>query len=399
MRTSIDATVAVVCIVIAAVAANWITKRLILRTFEAVTRRTPFAWDHVLVSHGVFTRLSHLVPAIVLQLLTRWFFPQHPGVIGVVDTLASLYLTFIVFFVFAAVVNAASQLLGKTRLAAALPLRGFAQALKLVAFLIALIFAISIMFGKTPLYILSGLGALTAVLLLVFRDPILGFVAGIQLSANNMVRVGDWIEMPSHDADGDVLDVTLTTVKVRNWDNTYTTVPTYDLISRSFKNWRGMQESGGRRIKRSIVVDIATVRFMDEGMRERFTRFQLLKPYLSERLQEVETWNQERRADLSEMVNGRRLTNIGCFRAYCFAYLRHHPGIRQDLMVLVRQLDSGPQGLPLEIYAFTKTTAWAEYEAVQADIFDHLFAVLPLFGLRVYQFPSAGEMVPGAVAQ
>jgi len=387
---SIDIVVAVICIIGAATLANLITKRLILRIVEAVTQRTPFDWDSVFVRNRVFTRLSHLLPAIVLQWLTRWFFPEHIAVIEAIDTFVSLYLVFIAFIVFDGVINAIIELLRKTH-AAELPLRGFGQALKLVAFLIGLIFCVSILFNKTPLYILSGLGALTAVLMLVFRDPILGFVAGIQLSANKMVRVGDWIEMPSHNADGDVLEVTLTTVKIRNWDNTFTAVPAYDLITQSFKNWRGMQDSGGRRIKRSILLDVHSIRFVDSGMRERFNRFQMLGPYLAERLKEIETWNREHNADLTEMVNGRRLTNVGCFRAYCIAYLRNHPKIHQNMMLLVRQLDPTPQGLPLEIYVFTNTIAWVEYESIQADIFDHLYAVLSLFGLRAYQFPTDGS--------
>lgn len=385
--SSIDITLAVICILGAAYLSNLFTKRLILRVVDAITRRTPFDWDSVFVRNGVFTRLSHLVPAIVLQWLTRWFFPDHPTVIGAVDVFVSLYLVLIAFIVFDAVINSVIELLRKTH-AAELPLRGFGQALKLVAFLVGLIFSVSILFDKTPFYILSGLGALTAVLMLVFRDPILGFVAGIQLSANKMVRVGDWIEMPTHNADGDVLEVSLTTVKVRNWDNTFTAVPAYDLITQSFKNWRGMQDSGGRRVKRAIILDVHSIRFVDEAMRERFSKFQMLRPYLEMRLTEIEDWNREHNADLTEMVNGRRLTNIGCFRAYCIAYLRNHPRVKQDMILLVRQLDPGPHGLPLEIYLFTATTAWVDYESIQADIFDHLYAVLPLFGLRAYQFPS-----------
>jgi miniconductance mechanosensitive channel len=390
---SIDIAIAILSILGAAYLANLITKCLILRVVEAITRRTPFDWDRVFVRNGVFTRLSHLVPAIVLQLLTRWFFQDHPAVIGAVDSLVSLYLVFIAIMVFDGMVNAVIELLGRTN-AVGLPLRGFGQALKLVAFLVGLIFCVSILFDKTPLYILSGLGALTAVLMLIFRDPILGFVAGIQLSANRMVRVGDWIEMPSHGADGDVLEVSLTTVKVRNWDNTFTAVPAYDLITRSFKNWRGMQDSGGRRIKRSILLDVHSIRFVDDEMCGRFSRFQMLRPHLEMRLKEIEDWNHQHNADLTEMVNGRRLTNIGCFRAYCIAYLRNHPKIHQSMMLLVRQLDPSPQGLPMEIYVFTNTIAWVEYESIQADIFDHLYAVLPLFDLRAYQFPTDGMAYP-----
>lgn len=394
---AIDLVVALACILGAAYLANLFTKRLILRVVVAITQRTPFDWDSVFVRNGVFTRLSHLVPAVVLQWLTRWFFPDHPHVIGSVDAFVSLYLVFISFIVFDAVINAVIELLGRTN-ASGLPLRGFGQALKLIAFLVGLIFSVAILFDKTPLYILSGLGALTAVLMLIFRDPILGFVAGIQLSANQMVRVGDWIEMPSHNADGDVLEVSLTTVKVRNFDNTFTAVPAYDLITKSFKNWRGMQDSGGRRIKRPLLIDVHSIRFVDAGMRARFERFQMLRPYLAARLEEIEAWNREHDADLTEMVNGRRLTNIGCFRAYCVAYLRNHPKVHRDMTLLVRQLDPGPQGLPLQIYVFTNTTKWVDYEAIQSDIFDHLYSVLPLFELRAYQFATDAMPTPAITA-
>lgn len=390
---ALDLVLAVVCILGAAILANLLTKRLILRIVDAVTRRTPFDWDSTFVRNGVFSRLSHLVPAIVLQWLTRWFFPSNPHVVDGVETFVSLYLVFIALIVFDAVVNSAIVMLRKTH-AAELPLRGFGQALKLIAFLVCLIFSVSILFNKTPLYILSGLGALTAVLMLVFRDPILGFVAGIQLSANQMVRPGDWIEMPSHHADGEVEEVTLTTVKVRNWDNTFTAVPAYDLISRSFKNWRGMQDSGGRRIKRSLLIDVHSICFVDDAMRGRFMRFEALKPYLEHRLGEIENWNREHDVDLTEQVNGRRLTNIGCFRAYCVAYLRSHPKTHRSMTLLVRQLDPTPQGLPMEIYVFTNTVVWAEYESIQSDIFDHLYSVLPLFGLRAYQFPTESPVIP-----
>ena len=383
----IEAVIVFVGILLAAFVANWIAKKGILRVIHAITRRTPFQWDQVFVRHRFFTRLSHLVPAMIIQHLSNLAF-GHEGFIAFVETAVALYLILIAYLVFSAFVNATVEIAGSSGRGRELPLTGFGQAVKLIAFLVAGIFVVSVLFDRSPLLILSGLGALTAVLLLVFRDAILGFVAGVMLSVNDMVRVGDWIEMPANDADGDVIDVSLTTIKVRNWDQTYTTIPTYDLISKSFRNWRGMQESGGRRVMRSIPIDSLSIRFMDEEMMGRFTRFQLLRPYLDERIGEIDQWNAARNADLSEMINGRRLTNIGCFRAYCIAYIKAHPKVRQDMTFLVRQLEPGPRGLPLQIYLFTDTTAWAEYESIQADIFDHLLAVLPLFGLRTYQFPS-----------
>jgi miniconductance mechanosensitive channel len=238
------------------------------------------------------------------------------------------------------------------------------------------------------MYFLSGLGALTAVLLLVFKDTILGFVAGIQLSANKMVAVGDWIEMPKYGADGDVIDVALTTVKVQNFDKTITTIPAYALISDSFKNWRGMFQSGGRRIKRAVHIDMQTVMFCNEEMLARFAKIQYISEYIQRKKEELEKHNAKHQVDNSNLVNGRRMTNVGTFRAYVTEYLKNHPKIHRELTFLVRQLAPGESGLPIEIYVFTNDTEWAHYEAIQADIFDHILAVLPEFDLRVFQNPS-----------
>ncbi len=252
---------------------------------------------------------------------------------------------------------------------------------------------LSIAFGRSPLYFFSGLGAITAVLLLVFKDAILGFVAGIQISVNNMVQVGDWIEMPSENTDGDVLDVTLTTVKVQNWDKTISTIPTYSLIEQSFRNWRGMSESGGRRVKRSIKLDVNSIRFADKELLVKFQRYEILKPYLESKLAEVSQFNEGVTADMNELINGRRLTNVGTFRAYCLAYLKSHPKVHQNGMtLLVRQLAPGSEGLPIELYFFTNDIAWVAYEDIQADIFDHLLAVISQFDLRVYQKPSGKDL-------
>ncbi|MBR9830012.1 MAG: mechanosensitive ion channel, partial [Oceanospirillales bacterium] len=242
------------------------------------------------------------------------------------------------------------------------------------------------------LILLSGLGAMTAVLMLMFKDPILGLVAGIQLSANNMLTVGDWLDMPQYGANGAVIDIGLTTVKVQNWDKTITTIPTYALISDSFRNWRGMSESGGRRIKRSLMIDSSSVRFLDEEEVARLQRARLLAPYLEQKVQEVSRYNSEQQLDLSSTVNGRRLTNLGTFRVYLNTFLQSHPQIHQQMTLLARQLESTPNGIPMEIYAFTTTTSWVEYEGIQGDIFDHVFAVLQEFGLRVHQVPSGYDM-------
>ncbi|EAM1881860.1 mechanosensitive ion channel [Salmonella enterica] len=244
---------------------------------------------------------------------------------------------------------------------------------------------------QSPAILISGLGAMAAVLMLVFKDPILGLVAGIQLSANDMLKLGDWLEMPKYGADGAVIDIGLTTVKVRNWDNTITTIPTWSLVSDSFKNWSGMSASGGRRIKRSINIDATSIHFLDDDEKQRLLTAQLLKPYLTSRHQEIDEWNKQLDAPESAL-NHRRMTNIGTFRAYLNEYLRHHPRIRKDMTLMVRQLAPDDHGLPIEIYAFTNTVVWLEYESIQADIFDHIFAVVEEFGLRIHQTPTGSDI-------
>lgn len=272
------------------------------------------------------------------------------------------------------------------------PLRGLLQTVKLVASILTAILAVSLLMDKSPLILLSGLGALSAVLLLVFKDPILGLVAGIQLSANNMLAVGDWLEMPKYGADGDVVDIALTTVKVRNWDKTITTIPTYALISDSFKNWRGMSEAGGRRIKRSIHVEMSSVCFLSKEQLDELKKAQLLSDYITSTISEIEKENADKKADMTVMQNGRRMTNVGTFRKYLVSYLKNHPKIHQSMTLIVRQLEPTTNGLPIEIYAFTNTTSWNAYEDIQSDIFDHIIAVLPAFSLRVHEAPTGNDI-------
>ena len=279
-----------------------------------------------------------------------------------------------------------------TRLGRDLPLRGIFQGVKLVASILVGILMIALLLGKSPLFLFSGLGAMTAVLMLVFKDPILGLVAGIQLSANRMLSVGDWLQMDKYGADGEVTDIGLTTVKVSNWDKTITTIPTYALISDSFKNWQGMTESGGRRIKRSVNIDMTSVRFLTSQEQLQLKQARLLAPYLSRKEQELSSYNQQLSDAISCPINGRHLTNLGTLRAYLDAYLHAHSGIRKDMTLMVRQLAPTSDGLPLEIYCFTATTAWADYEGIQADIFDHIFAIIGQFHLRLHQSPTGYDM-------
>jgi miniconductance mechanosensitive channel len=270
-----------------------------------------------------------------------------------------------------------------------IPVKSFIQVTKLVFYFIGGIFIISIAINKTPIYLFSGLGAMTAVLMFIFKDAILGFIAGIQLTANRMVSHGDWIAMPKYGADGDVLEVGLTTVKVQNWDKTITTIPTYALISESFQNWRGMQESGGRRIKRAVYIDVNTIKFCTEEMLERFRKIQYISDYMEKKRAELEEFNKN--IDGSSQINRRRLTNIGTFRAYVDAYLKNHPMINQNMTFLIRQLEPTENGLPIEIYVFCKDIVWANYEAIQADIFDHILAAVHDFELKIFQNPTGSD--------
>ena len=335
----------------------------------------------------VFRRLFLFLPAAIVSSGLGVIMGGYPEISAAASKIIDLYCVAVGLAVYEAALSLSLDIYNMHERAKRVSLTGIVQALKLVGVLVAVVAVIALLAGKSPVYFLSGLGAFTAILLLIFKDAILGLVAGIQLSAMDLVRKGDWIEIPKHGADGHVEDISLTTVMVRNWDKTVTAVPAYDLVSSSFKNWRGMIDTGGRRIKRSVRINIDSVRFLSKEEYDRLCRIKLLRPYLEEKLAELESANAEelRNADRTMPVNGRRLTNIGSFRAYCDAYLRQHPGLRQDLTILVRQREATELGLPIEIYAFTNDVRWSVYENAQADIFDHLFSILPEFGLRAYQ--------------
>ena len=372
--------------------ADQLTQRLLLRVLARLVKASPVKWDDAILARGVIKRLAHAVPAIVVYLGA----PLLPGLPeGVVTVMRNVAAAFVVLTAAQAISAFLSSLQDiydarDPERARSRPIKGYLQLAKIALFVLAAVLVVAVLVDKSPLLLLSGFGAMTAVLLLVFKDTILSLVASVQIQSNDMVRVGDWIEMPQFGADGDVVDVALHTVKVQNWDKTLTTIPTHALISGSFKNWRGMSESGGRRIKRALPIDQGTVRYLSQDEREGLSRFVLLQPYLERKAAELAAWNA--RHEGQAPVNLRRLTNLGTFRAYARAYLQAHPGIRDDMTLLVRQLDPGPQGLPVEVYCFTATTAWGEYEDIQSDIFDHLLAILPEFGLRAFQAPSGADL-------
>jgi miniconductance mechanosensitive channel len=367
---------------------------VIARAAVRMAARTKTKWDDAVIETQLLHRLAHFAPLIVINAFGGMFFVPGSEGFAVVKGFAHLYLIVVSVGVAISVLDFLCHGVLQTRWGAEFPVKGLAQAFKLAALLVAAIQALSVLLGKSPAYLLSGIGALTAILMLVFKDAILGLTAGIMLSANRMVCIGDWIEMPSAGADGSVVDVSLTTVKVQNWDLTITSIPAYSLVSSSFKNWRGMSEAGGRRIKRAVFIDMQTVRFADEGMLARWRKIGLLRPYLTDKLAEIERSNKTGGLDPAVLGNGRRLTNLGTFRAYCVAYLRRHAQIHQGMTLIVRQLAPTEHGMPLEIYAFTNDTDWVRYEGIQSDIFDHLLSVIGEFGLAVYQRSSDAETRP-----
>jgi miniconductance mechanosensitive channel len=388
----ISAAVGTLVVLLISVVAYMISRRIANRTVPRIVERTANTWDDVLAEKGVFRHLALMMPALVMQFFIPAVLADYPRVVTVIGRVLSIYLIIVTVLVIDALLNALHTIYQHFKVSQEIPLTGFVQVLKIVMYCLGLLLVISIVLDRTPLYLFSGLGAMTAVLMLVFKDPIMGFVSGLQLTGNRMLRQGDWIEMPKYNADGDVIDITLTTVKVRNWDKTITTIPTYALISDSFKNWRGMQESGGRRIKRAIYVDMSTIRFCTPQMLTRYAKIHYIADYIARKNQELDQHNAALGLAAQDMANLRRLTNIGTFRAYVQAYLLDHPMINTDMTFLVRQLEPCEHGLPLEIYVFCKDKAWANYEGVQADIFDHLLAIAPEFDLRVFQYPSGHDV-------
>jgi len=375
-----------------AVIVDLIAKRILVRTVRAFARRSRFSWDDALVAHNVFGRLAQVVPALIVFVGVP-FVPGLPeGGTQVLRNVAMGYMVLMLTLALTAMLSAASTIYAASPVAKGRPLKGFVQLVQIVVWILGGVLIIATVLDRSPLLLLSGFGAMTAILLLVFKDTILSLVASVQLTAQDMVRVGDWIEMPQFGADGDVIDVQLHTVKVQNWDKTITTIPTHRLITDSFKNWRGMSQSGARRIKRAIFIDVSSIRFQTQDEVDHFTRFALLRDYVKNKEQELADYNAGLATEVDAEVNRRRLTNVGTFRAYAYDYLKNHPRIDEDMTLIVRQLAPGPEGLPLEIYCFTNTTEWAAYEDIQSDIFDHLLAIVPEFGLRLYQKPAGSDL-------
>ncbi len=370
---------------------NLIVKKILIRSIRLVIKKTKTEWDDALVENKVFISLSHIAPAIVIYFTTPYVFEDFAGAIPYILRLVNAYISTVLIIVIINFLNTLKYYSENTKLFKDNPLDSYFQLVKIAIYIIGAIIILSFLLDKSPLYFFSALGAMTVVLLLIFKDTIMGFVASIQLSANDMIRIGDWVSMPKYGADGDVIEMNLTTIKIQNWDKTVTTIPTYAFISESFKNWRGMSESGGRRIKRALNIKISSIKFCTQEMLEQFKKFQLIKDYIEEKSNKIEEYNKENKIDKSYLINGRHLTNIGIFRVYAEAYVKNNPDINLNMTCMVRQLLPTEKGLPIEIYTFSNRQEWVTYEGIMSDMFDHLIAAVSEFELEVFQNPTGTD--------
>ena len=365
----------------------FVTKHFVLRALLSLVQRTKTSLDDILLKKTFLRRLSYIAPIIIIYSFSDLF----PFAEDLTSKISTALIWWILLLTGGGFLTGLGDVYQNLDISRGRPIKGYIQIVKLIIYLIGGIIIVSTFLGRSPLVLLSGFGAMTAVILLIFRHTILSFVASLQITSNDLVRIGDWIEMPKYGADGDVIEITLHAIQVQNWDKTITAIPTYKLMEESFKNWRGMQQSGGRRIKRAIFIDLDSIKFCDKDMIERFEGYHLISDYVKQKQEELGQYNIEHGINTEVLVNGRRMTNIGTFRAYVEAYLRSNSKIHQEMTFLIRQLAPGPNGLPMEIYVFTNDTVWARYEAIQSDIFDHILAVVPQFGLRIFQNPTGRD--------
>ncbi|WP_337940171.1 mechanosensitive ion channel family protein [Parabacteroides sp.] len=389
-----DNLIILLLVIAVTVGIDYTCRYIFLGLFKRFAKRTKNQWDDLIVERKIINKLMHLIPAILVYIMLPLALPrtEMPTLLGILQMICSIYIVAVILRFINAALNLLLEIYNRKEAFKNKPLKGFVQIIQVLVFFVGFIIIISILIGKSPATLFAGLGASAAILMLVFKDTILGFVAGIQLSANDMLRPGDWITMTKYGADGTVIEVTLNSIKVRNFDNTITMIPPYALVSDSFQNWRGMQESGGRRVKRSINIDMNSVRFCTPEMLEKFRKIALLTEYVDTKQQELETYNKEHNIDGSILVNGRRQTNLGVFRAYLVNYLKSNPDVNKDLTCMVRQLQPTEKGIPMELYFFAATTVWIPYEGIQADVFDHILAILPEFGLQVFQEVSGSDL-------
>lgn len=367
---------------------HMILKKIVLRLMTKIIKSNKYTWDDILLDHMVIERTIRIIPGIIFSISAPIFDPIEI----VISRLATTYIIITSVFVFNAVINTINDIYRTKPISKVRPIKGMLQVIKIIIYIILTIIGIANLMGESPIILLSGIGALAAVFSFVFKDSILGFIAGIQLTSNDMLRIGDWIEMNKYGADGDVVDITLNTVMVQNFDKTIVSIPAYSLVSDSFRNWRGMVEYGGRRIKRSIFIDVNSIGFCTPEMIEKFKRIHYLKDYINMKEEELEEYNKANQVDTELLINGRHMTNIGTFRAYITNYLKSYSGLNKNMIQMVRQLPPGETGLPIEIYVFTSTTNWVEYEGIQSDIFDHIFSIVDEFGLQVFQNPTGSDI-------
>ena len=379
-------------LILVCVLVYFVAKVVLVGAVRRLVARSQTTWDDALVRAELFLRLAHIAPALVAFYGAQAIPELGPTLATLIQRVAASLIAIAIALSVGAFLTALNDNYSAKPENRRRPIRGYVQVVKIAVFLLMALIVVSILMDRSPWLFVSGIGAMTAVLLLIFKDTILSLVASVQITTNDMVHVGDWIEMPQFGADGDVVDVALHTVKVQNWDKTITTVPTHALISGSFKNWRGMSLSGGRRIKRSLFIDVASIRFLEPEEVQSFEGFALLGDYMRRKREEIEGYNAEDGRNPEISADIRRLTNVGTLRAYIASYLRNHPKIHGGMTLLVRQLAPGPRGLPIEMYCFTNTTDWNEYESIQSDIFDHILAIVPEFGLRVFQSPSGVDI-------
>ncbi|MCY2687212.1 mechanosensitive ion channel family protein [Salinimicrobium sp. TH3] len=372
---------------------HFITKRLVLTSFQKFTNQTKTTFDDYLVKSNFPRYISNIFPLLLLILTVPIVFEDYPKLLGIFEKLVDIYIILLTVLIGRSLVRTTTNFMKRHERYHDKPLESYAQVLMIIFWSIGLIFIFSEITEKSVLGFLISLGAASAIILFIFKDTILGFVASIQVSVNDIVRIGDWITFSKYGADGFVTEINLATVRVQNWDNTYTTIPTYYLISDSFHNWRGMQESPGRRIKRSINIKQNSIRFVNDEDIAKFEEFGLIGPYIKERQEEINAYNKEMGINKKHLINGRHQTNLGIFRQYALSYLKAHPKIHQEMTMMVRHLPPTTQGIPIEIYCFSADKRWEFYEAVTADIFDHLIAAIPYFDLQLFESPSGDDIL------
>ncbi|WP_291530473.1 mechanosensitive ion channel family protein [Bacteroides sp. UBA939] len=392
LADQLDQFIAFLGVLLVAYLADAVCRHIMLKIVSRLVKQTKATWDDIIFDRKVMIHLSRMVaPILIYILLPLAFSDTGSATLALIQRFCLIFVIIMFLSFISSLLTAVYSVYSEKEQFRDRPLKGFLQTAQVILYFVGGIIIVSILIDRSPGVLLTGLGASAAVLMLVFKDSIMGFVSGVQLSANNMLKVGDWITMPKYGADGDVIEVSLNTVKVRNFDKTITTIPPYLLVSDSFQNWRGMQESGGRRIKRSINIDMNSVKFCTPEMLAKFRKIHILTDYIERTEGVIKEYNEERDIDNSILVNGRRQTNLGVFRAYMNCYLKAHPGVNQDLTCMVRQLQPTDRGIPLELYFFSSTTSWIPYEDLQSDVFDHLLAIISEFDLYVFQSPSGGD--------